>query len=80
MNVTTEYLPLTWVKLKKYCEITGDTSHSVYGKRKRGTWIDGVHCKVAQDGKLWINLVEAQKWVENGSLTKLAKLSKSPRV
>lgn len=55
-----------WVKLKKYCQISGDTSNAVHAKRKRGMWLDGVQCKMGPDGNIWINLVEVEKWVENG--------------
>ncbi|VEB33655.1 Phage excisionase [Legionella cherrii] len=58
---------MKWVKLKKYCEISGDTSNAVHAKRKRGMWLDGVQCKVGPDGNIWINLVEVEQWVENGN-------------
>jgi hypothetical protein len=57
---------MKWVKLKKYCELSGDTRDAVHAKRKRGAWIDTIQCKVAPDGNLWINLVEVDQWVENG--------------
>ncbi|HHT9914871.1 TPA: excisionase [Legionella pneumophila] len=56
-----------WVKLKKYCQISGDTSNAVHAKRKRGMWLDGVQCKIGPDGNIWINLDEVEKWVENGN-------------
>ncbi|KTD14342.1 Phage excisionase [Legionella israelensis] len=58
---------MNWVKLKRYCEISGDTSNAVHAKRKRGMWLDGVQCKVGPDGNIWINLVEVERWVENGN-------------
>ncbi|MBJ15945.1 MAG: excisionase [Legionellaceae bacterium] len=58
---------MNWVKLKKYCEISGDTSNAVHAKRKRGMWLDGVQCKIGPDGNIWINLVEVERWVENGN-------------
>ena len=58
---------MKWIKLKKYCEISGDTSNAVHAKRKRGMWLDGVQCKVGPDGNIWINLVEVEQWVENGN-------------
>jgi hypothetical protein len=56
-----------WVKLKKYCQVSGDTSNAVHAKRKRGMWLDGVQCKIGPDGNIWINLEEVEKWVENGN-------------
>jgi hypothetical protein len=55
--------PVSWVKLKKYCELTGDTAAAVHARRRSGKWLDGVHCRLA-DELLWVNLVEAQRWVE----------------
>ena len=62
---------LKWVKLKKYCELSGDTSDAVHAKRRKGIWLDGIHCKVAADGNLWVNLIEIEKWVEKGNLATL---------
>ena len=58
---------MNWVKLKKYCEISGDTSNAVHAKRKRGMWLDGIQCKVGPDGNVWINLIEVERWVEDGN-------------
>ena len=58
---------MKWVKLKKYCQDTGDTSNAVHAKRKRGMWLDGVQCKIGPDGNIWINLIEVERWVEYGN-------------
>jgi hypothetical protein len=44
---------MRWVKLSKYCELSGDTANAVHSKRKKGQFLDGVHCKIASDGNLW---------------------------
>lgn len=54
----------TWVKLKKYAELTGDTSAAVHARRRAGKWRDGVQCKVVDDA-LWINIQEVQGWLES---------------
>ena len=56
--------PMTWVKLDRYVELSGDTVDSVQSRRKVGKWLDGVQCKIV-DGRLWINLPAAQRWVED---------------
>jgi hypothetical protein len=66
---------MKWVKQSKYCELTGETPGSVKSKRRVGHFIDGVHCKVAPDGNMWINLEEVQKWIENGNAATVATLS-----
>jgi hypothetical protein len=55
--------PVVWVKLKKYCELTGDSPAAVHARRRSDKWLDGVQCRVADD-LLWVSLPEAQKWVE----------------
>jgi len=58
---------MKWVKLKKYCIDSGDTANAVHAKRKKGVWLDGIQCKIGPDGNIWINLIEVERWVENGS-------------
>lgn len=66
-----------WVKLKRYCQVSGDTAHAVHSKRKRGMWLDGLHCKIGPDGNLWVNLLEVEKWVENGDQGTLQRLQRA---
>lgn len=56
---------MNWVKLKKYCELSGDSVHAVHARRRKGVWLDNQHCRLAPDGKLWVNLTEVSKWVES---------------
>lgn len=58
---------MKWVKLKKYCFDSGDTANAVHAKRKKGVWLDGIQCKMGPDGNIWINVIEVEKWVENGN-------------
>ena len=60
-----ELVSLKWIKLNRWCELTGDTPNAAHARRKTGKWENGVHCKV-HDGKLWINVAEAQAWVDCG--------------
>lgn len=55
-------MPLAWVKLERYVEISGDSVDSVQARRKAGKWIDGHQCKIV-DGRLWINLPAVEEWV-----------------
>lgn len=41
--------PVTWVKIKKYAELTGDTAASVHARRRAGKWCDGIQCKVVDE-------------------------------
>ncbi len=58
---------MKWVKLKRYCELSGDTEDAVHAKRRAGIWLDDVHCKIAGDGKLWVNTEKVAEWVETSS-------------
>jgi hypothetical protein len=65
---------MKWIKLSKYADISGDSPDAVHAKRKKGQFIDGVHCKIAADGNLWINTEQVEKWVEQGSKATLNAL------
>lgn len=55
--------PISWVKLERYAEITGDSVDSVNARRKLGKWLEGDQWKLV-DGRIWINLPAVEKWVE----------------
>lgn len=57
---------MAWVKAKKYYEVTGDTHDAVHARRRRGEWVDGVHCQV-RGGTLWINIEEVEAWIKQAS-------------
>jgi hypothetical protein len=65
---------MKWVKLSKYSDMSGDSPDAVHAKRKKGQFVDGVHCKIAADGNLWINTEMVEKWVEQGSKATLNAL------
>lgn len=62
-KTTTEQFEQRWVKLNRYCELTGDTPDAVHAKRKKGIWLDGVQCRLAPDRKIWVNLPAVNQWV-----------------
>lgn len=55
---------ISWVKLSKYVELTGDSADAVHARRKAGKWLDGNECKIV-DGNLWINLTASERWVQS---------------
>lgn len=64
MNTTT---PIDWVRINRYCELTGETPDSVKHKRDKGLWLEGIHYRKAADGKLWYNLTEINKWLQTST-------------
>lgn len=51
------------VRLKRYCELTGETADAVHARRKKGQWADGVHCRLGPDHRVWVDVEAAQSWV-----------------
>jgi len=64
--------PLTWVKLERYVELSGDTVDAVQSRRRIGKWVDGRQCKIV-DGRLWINIPAVEEWVEKWDQTSPAR-------
>ncbi len=56
-----------WVRLKKYCDMTGESEDTLKKKRYTGQIIDGYHSKVAADGALWVHVERMSEWVEKSS-------------
>lgn len=54
---------IKWVKLKKFCQLTGITELAVRKKRYTGKWGEKI-IKPAKDGMLYVNLEEYYKWIE----------------
>lgn len=69
---------VAWVKLEKYVELTGDSVDSVQSRRRIGKWLDGNQCKIV-DGRLWIDLRAAQRWVEEWDRSSPSLASGRPR-
>lgn len=61
------------VKLKKYCELSGDTRDGFNGKIKKGIYIEGIHYKKMNDGVIWVNLGMIDEWYEIGTQRQIAK-------
>lgn len=55
---------MKWVKLNKYCEITGETEDAFHGKKKKGMYAEGRHWKIIER-HIWVNLKEMEKWADS---------------
>jgi len=53
---------LSWVKLVKYCELSGDTRNAVYKRIADNVWKRGKQY-TKRAGVYWINLPGVEKWV-----------------
>ena len=63
---------LKWIKVTRYCELSGDTLEGVRAKRRKRIWIEGVHWCRPADGVIYINPEEVAKWIEETQQTCLA--------
>ncbi|MDQ5921166.1 MAG: hypothetical protein QG673_1222 [Pseudomonadota bacterium] len=54
---------IKWVKLNRFCQLTGITEMAVRKKRHEGKWNEQI-VKCAKDGMLYVNIEEYQKWIE----------------
>ena len=61
-----------WVTLEHHCKATGDTKMAVYMRRNKRQWVEGVHCKTAPNGRVFVNPEEYNKWVESQSSARVA--------
>ncbi len=57
-------VPLDWIRLAKYCELTGDSADAVHARRRKRQWQDGVESKVGPDGNLWVNSAAVNRWID----------------
>lgn len=60
----TGVVPLGWMTLNKYIEISGETSATVRHRRSKGVWTDQVHSKIGPNGRIWVNYEEVQRWLQ----------------
>jgi hypothetical protein len=54
-----------WVLVKRFAEITGYSENAVRHKVKSGVWLEGHIWRKAPDGRIFLNLVEFERWVES---------------
>lgn len=58
-------LPVDWVRLAKFDELTGIPESTVKGWIKAGVWIEGKQYKVDTNSKVYVSLRGYHAWVEN---------------
>lgn len=75
-------IALEWIRVDRYCDLTGEPRETVESRIRDATWAAGKHYKRTGPRTLWINLLEANKWVTNHQhveATDFPKASKSGR-
>ena len=61
-------LPVRYVTLGKFEQLTGYSPDAVHAKIQRGQWLEGRLWKKAPDGRVMVDLVGYSKWVEGESV------------
>ncbi|MGN6831104.1 excisionase [Paucibacter sp. M5-1] len=56
---------LHWVRLSKYCELSGETPDAVSGRLRAGKWLRDIHARQPEGSSgLWVNLRAVNDWAE----------------
>jgi len=58
-------VPLTWVRLKRYCELTGEPLSTLRERASNGAWTPGLHFKNLSQRTIVVNLCEINNWFNN---------------
>lgn len=54
---------LSWVRMSRYCELSGDTPAGVDKRLRTGKWLRDVHARRPEgSAELWINLPAVEDW------------------
>lgn len=64
-KAVSHFSAVAWIRLQKFCDLTGYTADAVYAKIRKGTWAQGLHWCKAPDGHVMINVEAYNRWVES---------------
>lgn len=54
---------LHWVRLSKYCELSGETPNAISNRLRAGIWVRDVHARLPEGSReLWVNLDAVNDW------------------
>jgi hypothetical protein len=62
MDAITPTTKIDWVRINRYCEITGETPAQTRHKRDKW-WIEGIHYRKGADRKWWYHLANINQWL-----------------
>lgn len=72
-------LPVEWIRAEQYCNVTGETMHTVQSRIRDGIWAAGKHYKRTGPRTLWINLPSVNEWVKNQPHVEAAAFPKASK-
>lgn len=56
-----------YVRIPRFCELTGYTEKAVQEKIRVGAWAEGVQYRRAPDGHILVDLQGYEKWAEKAA-------------
>ena len=56
---------MKWLTLDKFSEQSGMTKESIRALKKKGIWREKIHWKKAENGRIFINVLGFEKWIES---------------
>lgn len=57
------YQGISWVRLERYCELSGEPVSTVQDRIRSGQWAAGKHYKRTGERTLWVNQHEVDQWI-----------------
>lgn len=55
---------MIWKTLDKFSQESGMTKESVRALKKKGQWCEKIHWKKAPNGRIFINTLAVEKWIQ----------------
>lgn len=55
---------MKWKTLDKFSEESGMTKESIRALKKKGAWREKIHWTKAANGRIFINTVAVEQWIE----------------
>ncbi|WP_415906260.1 hypothetical protein ACMXYX_15840 [Neptuniibacter sp. QD72_48] len=55
---------MKWKTLDKFSEESGMTKESIRALKKKGIWREKLHWAKAENGRIFINVIAVERWIE----------------
>lgn len=55
---------MKWKTLDKFSEESGMTKEAIRALKKKGVWREKLHWTKAANGRIFINVIEVERWIE----------------
>lgn len=55
---------MIWKTLDKFSQESGMTKESIRALKKKGQWRERIHWKKAPNGRIFINVIAVERWIQ----------------